>query len=134
MAANSSCALALRRLAGQRVESPCRSANSCTGEGCKRWPRPAGRGGWVYTAAMRCPAAISAERIVAANSGVPIKTSDSGSVIRRPIQPPPLRRSRRRLPPPPAGEGRGGGSAWLSRLQGAALFRLGQLAQDDAAL
>ena len=36
-----------RSVAGQRTDRPCRSANSCTGDGCNRWPRPAGRGGWV---------------------------------------------------------------------------------------
>src|SRR5690348_14719211 len=104
---------------------------------------------------MRWPAAISAAKTVAAKSGVPMKTRSRGTVIARvpptthtlpslgdgPLPPPlaeeGIHATRTAAPPPlQAGEGWGGGDAAssLRRREGAGLFRLGQLAQNDAAL
>src|SRR5437764_9569856 len=107
---------------------------------------------------MRCPAAISTSRIVAANSGVPMNTSESGTATAcfgnppphpSPLRPPMDRGGRRgswrsaALPSPPFRGEREGPivERWegevgidLSRLEGAAALGLLQLAQDDAAL
>src|SRR5205814_10112347 len=119
-------------------------------------PGPAGRGGCVYTARIRWPAAISPARIVAANSGVPMKTRSSGWVTKAlwnpPPHPGPLRPRGRRgrcggahlFPLRPSG-GRGRGPArsagrvrWATKssggLQRAAALCLGELFQDHPAL
>src|SRR5690606_32374962 len=54
---------------------PRASARCLTGEAVRRRPRPAGRSGCVYTAAISCPAAASASSAGTAKSGVPAKTS-----------------------------------------------------------
>src|SRR5579871_6556480 len=70
---------------------------------------------------MRCPAAISPSRIVAANSGVPMKTRSRPAVVTAAA--PTLLRS----------AGRRRSRARLCRREGAGAFRLCQLAQNDAA-
>src|SRR5262249_24675991 len=60
---------------GCRTVSPRACASDFTAEAWGFRPRPAGRSGWVRTSAISWPASRRAESDLAANSGVPAKTS-----------------------------------------------------------
>src|SRR5689334_25167857 len=68
-----------RNVACVETFKPKHLAVSAIGEGCSVRPRPAGRGGWVYTAVTLCPAATMARKVGTANAGVPMKTRRSAN-------------------------------------------------------
>jgi hypothetical protein len=66
------------RLRGCSTGSFQERANSFTGDGETRCPRPRGRSGWVITASTSSPWEIKASREGRANRGVPMKINRQG--------------------------------------------------------